>query len=49
MMSSQHWSILLINTVEDCIWPKKIVVFPLTRMTLFFCTDPAIFMAFQKK
>ena len=29
--------------------PKKISVFPLTRPTLFFCADPAIFMAFQKK
>ena len=28
---------------------KKIPVFPLTRMTLFFCADPAIFIAFQKK
>ena len=31
-----------------CIRPKKIPVFPLTRPTLFFCADPAIFIAFQK-
>ena len=30
--------------------PKnEIPVFPLTRLILFFCADPAIFMAFQKK
>ena len=29
---------------------KKIPVFPLTRPILFFfCADPAIFIAFQKK
>ena len=28
---------------------KKILVFRLTRPTLFFCADPAIFIAFQKK
>ena len=28
---------------------KKIPVFPLTRPTLLFCADSAIFIAFQKK
>ena len=40
---------VMATSVEKSIGPKKILVFPLTQPTLFFYTDPAIFIAFQKK
>ena len=40
--------ICMVNS-RDCLGPKKLGVFPVTRPTLIFCSDPKIFITFEDK